>query len=448
MRLPSFICGILCIPAAFWLGRTIHGDSLGLVAATLVAVDPNMVDQSQQARMYTMLALVSMLALTQAIRLLGSPAVNRRPWIVLGALLAAQFWTNFGAIALWLGLALATATIVLADYRSGGQRAARARLMLRGMATAYAWAVLLSARGLWRMVIFATSDRGISTTTPADTLRAMWQGFEQITGAGELSWIVLGAALVGLGLLWRCAPASAYVLAATALVTLSMIYTGRSVHHMIAARYYTVLQPTMWVALAALPVLAGTIYLRVLLAGGLTVLLGAAVWQSTHVDRWVDVNTWRYARCASRWIDASRGPDDLFTCTPYINFRTVARYYGLLRPDDEQLERHLVAGTPLAPRFAGRTTWMQAYMLDPRAEGALRLLLRVWQADDRLGVDSQRMIDTVKDQGLTIVRLSSDRFEAWVYDPAADDFRPLESIAARPSHEVRAANVPARTPAQ
>ncbi len=88
MRLPSLVCGILCIPAAFWLGRVIRGDGLGLAAAALVAVDPNMVDQSQQARMYTMLALVTMLALAQAVKLLRDPAAARRPWIILGVLLA------------------------------------------------------------------------------------------------------------------------------------------------------------------------------------------------------------------------------------------------------------------------------------------------------------------------------------------------------------------------
>ena len=54
LRLPSFLCGVMCIPAAFMLGREIWSVGLGLLLAVLAAVAPNMVDLSQQqARMYT-----------------------------------------------------------------------------------------------------------------------------------------------------------------------------------------------------------------------------------------------------------------------------------------------------------------------------------------------------------------------------------------------------------
>ena len=448
LRLPALVCGILCIPAAFWLGRTVAGDALGLLTATLVAIDPNMVDQSQQARMYTMLALASMLVIAQAIRLLADPPARRGPWVLLAVLLSLQFWVNFGALALWIGLSAAVTGLALIDLRAGGEAAARARLRMRGMATTYAWAVLFSARGLWRMYIFARSDRGITTTTAADTLRATWQAFEQLTGAGPWTALVPLAIALGLFLVRRRSRAAATILSATALVGLAMILAGRSVHHMIAARYFTIIQPTMWIALAALPILATVRVQRLALASGLALLIGVETWQATHVDRWIDLNTWRYARSASRFIEHERGSNDLFAAAPAINFGVVARYYDLIGPGDVELRKHMTDQTSLPSQLGGRTTWMQGYMFDPRATNELRAMLQVSRAGERLGIDPERLIATVKDQGLVVVRLSDDRFEAWVYDAPRDDFRPLSTIVAAGKVKVRAATNPSRSPQQ
>ncbi len=336
MRLPSLFCGILCIPAAFWLGRVVRDDTLGLVAAALVAVDPNMVDQSQQARMYTMLALVTMLALARAVQLLRScrraAAVDRLGRIAGGAVL-----DQFGAAALWLGLAVTFAWTIVHALRGRDADAQRqARRMTHGALVAAGWAGLLAARGIWRMWIFVRSDRGITTTTASDTFAAIGRGCEQLIGTGSYSWVVLLAALVGLVMLWRQSRSATLVLALTALATLAMIFAGRSVHHMIAVRYFTVLQPAVWLGLAALVVGARGYVGRVALGGGLVALLAVQAWQSTHVDHWVDVNTWRYARAASRFIGESRDGGDHVVCTPDVNFGWVARYYDLLGPDEDR----------------------------------------------------------------------------------------------------------------
>ena len=442
MRLPAFLCGILCIGVAFRLGRTIHGDALGLATAALVAVDPNMVDQSQQARMYTMLALASMLVLDQAIRVLRVAPEQRRPWIVLGLLLAAQFWINFGAIAPWAALAVTAAATALTAYRAGGPGVERARRIARGTAIAYGWALLLSARGLWRMIVFIRSDRGITTTSAAETLRAIWRGFEQVTGSGSAAVVVLAAAIVGLCVLGRRARIAALVLAATALVTLVMIYAGRSVHHMIALRYFTVMQPAIWIALAALVVLLPNRLLRCGSAAGLIALLAVQAWQSAHVDHWVDVNTWRYTRAASRFIAEERQPGDLYLCTPITNFGTVASYYGLFRPDDERLQHHMQDRAPLPPQLDGRTTWIQAFMFDARAETELQAFLDVWNTGRASPDGDQRVLAAVRDKGLALARISNDRFETWVYDAQRDDFRPAGTITLRADEPVRAASGP------
>jgi hypothetical protein len=306
------------------------------------------------------------------------------------------------------------------------------------MATAYGLAIVLSARGLWRMAVFLRSDRGIAAATTNETLDAMWQGFAQVTGCGPWALVVLAAVFLGLGIIWRRSPNAALVLAATACATVAMIFAGRSVHHLIAPRYFTVMQPAVWIALAALPAMAIKLHLRVALAAALAALLAAQTWQATHIDRWVDLNTWRYARCAARFIHEARGPDDLFACTPYINFRVAARYYNLYRPADDELHRQMAQRSPLPPALAQRTIWLQGYMYHPQAEEDLRTLLYIARAGARTDANDERWIDGVKNSGLAIVRLSSNRADAWTYDAASDSFRPVSAVLAEGSTGVRA----------
>jgi uncharacterized membrane protein len=443
MRMPSLVCGILCVPAAVWLGRVVHGDALGLMAAALVAVDPNQVDQSQQARMYTMLALVTMLALGQAVRVLRDPPAERRPWIVLGALLAAQFWINFGAAALWLGLAVTMLIVVLQLRRAADEDSlAKARRLTRGALVAYAWAGLLAARGLWRMWIFLKSDRGITSATLGETLASIGRGLEQLVGAGEYSFAILVAAVFGLVVLWRHSRPAAIALSLTAAVTLAMIVAGRSVHHMIAVRYFTVLQPAVWLGLAALMVLARASIARAAIAAGLVALVTVQAWQATHIDRWVDVNTWRYARAAARFIDASRASGDQVVCTPEVNFGWVARYHGLVSHDDGLPQRKPHTRAPDTATASSDATWVQAFMFDPRSEQILQELVNAGGAGELLPSERQRMLAAVRDKGLTVVRLSAGRFESWTYDAASDDFIPLETVVADRPTGVRTAAAP------
>ena len=99
IRLPSLLAGIFCIPLLYALGRLIHSRGLGLMAATLLAVDPNMVDQSQQARMYTLLMMGFLLCLFFAIRLLRGASYGNA--ICLGLFMALSFFANQLALAFW-----------------------------------------------------------------------------------------------------------------------------------------------------------------------------------------------------------------------------------------------------------------------------------------------------------------------------------------------------------
>jgi mannosyltransferase len=121
------ILGILAIPAAWWIARRFAGIGPALAAAALVAVHPQFVEQSQDARTYSLLTLLSTLSFCAMVRL---PSGGRRTtlgyvaastllvythvfgWFVLIAQNAAWWWMGRPTSARrWLGL---QATVVAA----------------------------------------------------------------------------------------------------------------------------------------------------------------------------------------------------------------------------------------------------------------------------------------------------------------------------------------------
>jgi 4-amino-4-deoxy-L-arabinose transferase-like glycosyltransferase len=58
-RYPSLLAGVLLIPLLFQFGRRLHGRSLGIIAALLTAVNPLYIWYANEARMYTLLVLLT-----------------------------------------------------------------------------------------------------------------------------------------------------------------------------------------------------------------------------------------------------------------------------------------------------------------------------------------------------------------------------------------------------
>ncbi|GAB4278900.1 MAG: glycosyltransferase family 39 protein [Candidatus Promineifilaceae bacterium] len=58
-RYPSLLAGVLLIPLLFQFGRKLHGRSLGMIAALLTAVNPLYIWYANEARMYTLLVLIT-----------------------------------------------------------------------------------------------------------------------------------------------------------------------------------------------------------------------------------------------------------------------------------------------------------------------------------------------------------------------------------------------------
>jgi TPR repeat protein len=104
IRLPALLAGIALIPATAWAGRRLHGRTAGLAAATLVAVSPVLIEFSTNARGYTLVALLVVLALVVGSHLVSDVRLRWlwwMAWVEIGVL--GMFTVPVMAIP-WLGL--------------------------------------------------------------------------------------------------------------------------------------------------------------------------------------------------------------------------------------------------------------------------------------------------------------------------------------------------------
>ena len=94
----SLLFAALAVPAAWWAGNAAGGRRAGAVAAVIVAVCPFVGYYAQEARMYTLVAVLSLVA--------AAAFVQRRP-VILGAALVLLLYTHTWGVFLVAGLALA-----------------------------------------------------------------------------------------------------------------------------------------------------------------------------------------------------------------------------------------------------------------------------------------------------------------------------------------------------
>ncbi|MCJ7629227.1 MAG: glycosyltransferase family 39 protein, partial [Longimicrobiales bacterium] len=62
LRCPALVFGLLIIPAVFFLGREVLDETVGAWSAFLVAINPYLIHYSQEARPYTLFALLAVVA--------------------------------------------------------------------------------------------------------------------------------------------------------------------------------------------------------------------------------------------------------------------------------------------------------------------------------------------------------------------------------------------------
>ena len=117
-HLLSLLFALAMVPAAFWAGSSLFGRRAGWVAALLVAINPFLGAYANETRMYTLLALLSLLATAT---FLHAFVYRRRRYVPAFAVsLALLLYTHNWALLFTVGagLALIACVVVQPDRRS------------------------------------------------------------------------------------------------------------------------------------------------------------------------------------------------------------------------------------------------------------------------------------------------------------------------------------------
>jgi 4-amino-4-deoxy-L-arabinose transferase-like glycosyltransferase len=244
LRLFSLFVGLLAIPLTYQLARRLFNPRAGLYAAMLAAFSPLLWWASQEARMYTLLALLVVICALAWHTLLTKP--TRAAWLALWAAeLALLYAHNTGpVVALWLNAVTLLAWITRRSLRRpdwrlwiAGQVAVAAlwspyfanRFLLLGEANSAVnhaptlsltllssiWAAFWA--GNWEIIRVIITRSSLLTLYPTDADRPVIIGLSYMTllvALAVIAWrrtnarwlvahvvILIGALLLGLGLL-------------------------------------------------------------------------------------------------------------------------------------------------------------------------------------------------------------------------------------------------------
>jgi mannosyltransferase len=196
LRLPSVIFGVVNIVALYWLGTMTVGRSSGLIAAVLLTLSPFHLWYSQEARMYSLVALAATLYAATCFYYLRSPSLWRGAWVSLAGL-ALVYSHVYGALD-WLAIAVAFAVLVL-PVTSMPQRSLRVWIAANAViAVGFApWALILAHRT--RLVVGTDGP-----PAPLSSAAFIFDHFQDFAG-GRLftAMIIIGVVLGILGRLRR-----------------------------------------------------------------------------------------------------------------------------------------------------------------------------------------------------------------------------------------------------
>ena len=251
LRLFSLFWGLIVVALSYRLGRQLFGSRAGVYAALLSALSPLLWWASQEARMYTLLAVLVLVCALVWYRLTQRSIL--RMWLVLWATELALLYThNTGpVIVLWLNVATVIAWI-------GARRLDRPfnwKVWLGGQALV---AVLWAPYFFMRFVTLGEANSAVTSApqfTPELALH-IWQSFwqtpwERVRLSGELALPYLMYLVAFLMFVqWRSAAARWLIVHALLLVAgvvLALMVLGNEMH----GRYLVMVTPLLLIPLGA-----------------------------------------------------------------------------------------------------------------------------------------------------------------------------------------------------
>ena len=307
LRLPSVFGAMIASVLVVVLGRRLFDRWVGLVAGLLIATSPFVVHWSQQARGYTLLLALSVLATLLLLRALDTG--TRRDWMLYGVAFAAVIvWHPVG------GILLVPAQAVLAYQR-------RDRVLPHGLLAA----VIICALGVpWAaQIAMRSTGEGVAM----DWLKApsgdvALQALLDVSGASGLG-VLLG--LLGFFILWRARTHAAAVwLGVWALSPFVVALVVSTLQPIYLDRYLLVAAPA-FALLGGVALTRSVRRFRLALAALTMVVtaVGLGQWYSTSDGNWRGED-WR---SAVRTVLQRRGEADAIVVAPW-SAAPAARYYG------------------------------------------------------------------------------------------------------------------------
>lgn len=250
LRLPSFLAGLACIPAIFWLGCELRGRVMGLVLAVMMTGGPLMRSQGEQARMYTMLMLAAIVCLAMLGWLLRHDRAGPGWWALWGLWIAAALWASLMGLVIWAALALALGLWWIGRVRGEGLMCATRRLS--GVCCAAIVALAACQMGLVHLKFDSTIVSHMDTVVPnaaAPTVSGgIWAVLKMLAylfGTPSLSIVLIVLGLVGLLHLCRRGGVVAWGLAGAGVLNLVAAVWLLRLHPFMAPRYLMIFQLTI-----------------------------------------------------------------------------------------------------------------------------------------------------------------------------------------------------------
>lgn len=233
LRLPAVLFGVASIGGVFFFGRRVADDRQALLAAALVALAYHHVWFSQNARGYTGLMFLGLIA--SGLFLDGMRRRRRRLWLAYAGILAAAMYIHLSAVFLFLCHGLVYIGLGLSGLRSrtAAERYPGARELwplagfaLGGLLTLEIYALILPQ-------MFETFGRTVSAATSLPGVVAWkspwWTVLEIIRRLPGGLWTGAGVLVAGAVAAWawllllRRDPASALVMALPFPITLGVL---------------------------------------------------------------------------------------------------------------------------------------------------------------------------------------------------------------------------------
>lgn len=234
VRMPSVLANAGVAALVVVLGARLFGLAAAAVAGGAWAMMPYAIKYAQQARHYTLLALVCAVALLAVVSALDrkpdAPLSDRRAAAV-GLACSGALWVHLFALPFLAALVLVAVTCLAAGGRSIARPRARAWAIALGTAVVASLPLL---PGLWQVWITDGGGQLGSQSGPVENAKAL--AIDLATFGLDVPWIpaIAAAALAALGARARVAAAGLVALAGLPLVVVLV----RNPEHFVALRYF------------------------------------------------------------------------------------------------------------------------------------------------------------------------------------------------------------------